>query len=217
MEIKVKKTTATSDQTTATLELTKGLKLTDSVKSRINNDVGQFLIENIITTVGKAKSPIDGGDWAPKLSKEYAKKKRDEGLSATPDMQETGALLDALTFEETDDGIEIGWFGDQAPKADGHNNFSGKSDLPRRQSLPDVGEDFISAIQSGIEKIVSDSLADGMEFDSEDFDGIDTRTELYDVLDEYFPDMSRTEIKAIITRTPDFARFLDDEDLLELL
>lgn len=132
-------------------------------------------------------------------------------------MQETGALLDALTFEETDDGIEIGWFGDQAPKADGHNNFSGKSDLPRRQSLPDVGEDFISAIQSGIEKIVSDSLADGMEFDSEDFDGIDTRTELYDVLDEYFPDMSRTEIKAIITRTPDFARFLDDEDLLELL
>lgn len=219
MEIKVKKTTATAGETSATIELTKGLNLSETVKNRIKNDVGQYLVESVLSTVNKSKSPVDGGEWAyPSLkSKEYKKKKIDEGLSGKADMENSGDLLDALTFEETDDGIKLGWFGEQAPKADGHNNFSGKSDLPRRQSLPDVDQEFIPSIQKKIEEIVADSLADGLEFDTADFESVSTKAELYETLDEYFPDLSRAEIKTVIARSPELARLLDDLDLLDLL
>lgn len=172
----------------------------------------------MLKTVNGAKSPVAGGEWKSTLSPEYKKKKIGEGLSGKADMEESGAMLDALDFEDDgEDSIRFGFFGDEAPKADGHNNFSGKSDLPRRQSLPDVGDEFTPSIQKGIEAIIADNLADGLEFDTEDFADVETKTQLYTALDEYFPDLSRAEIKAVIARTPDLARLLDDLDLLDLL
>lgn len=132
-------------------------------------------------------------------------------------MEFEGDLLDSLTFEETSDGIKIGWFGDQAPKADGHNNFSGKSSLPVRQTLPRVGEQFRPSIHREIEKIVADAVADEIQIEKADFENVTTKIELYDVLRDYFPDLTRSEMKLAISRTPTFARFLDDLDLLGLL
>ncbi len=193
------------------------MKLPEATKNRIKNDVGDYLIESIVSVVGKAKSPVSGGDWEKQLSPEYKKKKASEGLPGIANLELEGDLLDALTYESTDEGIEIGWFGDQAAKADGHNNFSGKSSLPRRQALPDVDQEFIPAIQKEIEKIIADAIADGVEPVESDFDSVTTKEELYDTLSEYFPGLSRAEIRSAISRSPNFAAFLDDNSLMGLL
>ncbi len=194
-----------------------GLKLPEAAKNRIKNDVGDFLVEQLVKSAGKTQSPVAGESWKATLSPEYAKKKKAEGLGTKANLDFEGDMLDSLTYEQTKDGIELGWFGDQAGKADGHNNLSGKSDLPTRRLLPDVGQEFVGSIQGEIEKIVADGIADEMEFDAGDFDTVESKSDLYAALDEYFPDMSRTEIQMAITRTPALARLLDDLDLLELL
>ncbi len=194
-----------------------GLKIPEATKTQIKRDVGDYLVEQIIKSAGRAKSPIEGESWQSKLSPAYAKKKKAEGLPTKANMEESGDLLDSLTFEETNDGIEIGWFGANAGKADGHNNLSGDSILPQRRTIPDVGQSFDSSIQTEIEKIVADGVAGSLEFDKADFESVDTKTELYSILDEYFPDLSRADIKMAITRTPDLADLLDELNLLELL
>lgn len=170
-----------------------------------------------MSSAGQAKSPVAGGEWDRKLSKDYKKKKVSDGLPGIANMEESGDMLDSLTFDTTDRGIEVGWFGAEAGKADGHNNFSGKSSLPRRQTLPDVGEEFVSKIQTEMEKIVADALADELQFKEEDFSAVNTKGELYDVLSEYFPDLTRTEVKGVISRAPDLADLLDSLNLLQLL
>lgn len=132
-------------------------------------------------------------------------------------MEFEGDMLDSLTYKTTQDGLELGWFGEQAGKADGHNNLSGKSSLPQRRLIPDVGQEFVGEIQSEIEKIVADGVADEMSFEPSDFEGVSTRSELYATLDDYFPDFSRAEIRSVIARSPDLARLLDEMGLLELL
>ena len=168
--------------------------------------------------MGKAESPIDNGKWETQLSRAYKAKKKAEGLPGKANMEFEGDMLDALTYKETADGIKLGWFDKtEAPKADGHNNFSGKSNLPRRQSLPEEGQEFVSAIQREAEKIISDALADAVEFDAADFDSVNSTSELYDVLADYFPDSTRSAIRAQVARTPKLVRLLDDAGLFELL
>jgi hypothetical protein len=194
-----------------------GLKIPEAAKTQIKRDVGDYLVEQITKSAGRAQSPVAGESWKQTLSPEYKKKKKAEGLPTKANMEESGDLLDSLTFEETGNGIELGWFGDQAGKADGHNNLSGKSDLPQRRTLPDVGQEFVSSIQSEIEKIVADGVSNSMEFEAKDFEDVNTKADLYDALSDYFPDLSRAGIKSLIARTPDLAGLLEDMDLLDLL
>ena len=194
-----------------------GLKIPEAAKNRIKNDVGDFLVEQLIKSAGQSKSPVSGESWKATLSPEYAKKKKSEGLGTKANLDFEGNLLDSLTFDTTPDGIELGWFGDQAGKADGHNNLSGDSSLPQRRLLPDVGQEFTPSIQGEIEKIVADGIAGSMVFKSEDFEAVETRADLYDALDEYFPGLSRSEIGSVIARTPDLADLLDGLGLLDLL
>ncbi len=129
-------------------------------------------------------------------------------------------MLDALDFQETKDGIEIGFWGKEAWKADGHLHFSAASDAaiaPQRRFLPDEGEEFIPGIQRGIESIIADNLSDEISFDAEDFSSVTSKSELYSVLQDYFEGMSRSEIKSAISRAPKLVTFLDDEGLLKLL
>jgi hypothetical protein len=147
----------------------------------------------------------------------YKKKKVADGLPGKANLEFQGDMLDALEFQETEDGIKIGWFGDQAAKADGHANLSGDSSLPQRRLIPDEGQEFVPKIQDEIEKIVADAIANDMEFEKADFEEVETKAQLYDVLDEYFPDFSRAEIKSVVARSPDLAGLLDDLDLLDLL
>lgn len=128
-------------------------------------------------------------------------------------------MLDALDSTDAgSDRIEIGWVGDQAAKADGHNNLSGQSLIPTRRTIPDVGQRFDSDIQAGAEKIISDAVSNNIDdINASDFDSVTTKNELYSTLTEYFPDMSRAEIRMAVTRSAPFARFLDDHGLFDLL
>jgi hypothetical protein len=125
-------------------------------------EVGDYLIEEILRYVGDGKSPVEGERWK-KLTKEYADEFK--GGNTTPTMQLYGDLLDSLKTEDAgEDKIKIGHFKDegQAPKADGHNQLSieaklwaQKKDFPKRRYIPDNGQKFKSAIESGIEDILS--------------------------------------------------------------
>jgi len=75
-------------------------------------------------------------------------------------------MLDSLTFEITDSGVEVGIFNpDEEDKADGHNNFSGNSKLPTRRFIPDSSESFNGRIESGINQILNRFREDRDPFD----------------------------------------------------
>ena len=132
-------------------------------------------------------------------------------------MELEGDLLDALTYKETQDGIEVGWFGTQAPKADGHNNFSGRSQIPQRRTIPGDGQDFIPSVEREVVKIIADHLAEANLPNEDDFNSVNTKSDLYEVLEEYFPGMSIPEMRLSVSRTAEWVDFLRDEGLLGFL
>lgn len=215
---KVTKTEGSESKTAASIDFLSDLeRVPDDIKAKIKQDVGDFLVESILTAVSKAKSPVAGESW-PALSKEYKAKKEDEGAAPKANMEEHGDMLNSLTFRETPNGIEIGFFDDQAWKADGHLKFSGKENhTPKRRFIPAEGQNFTADIQVEIDKIIADNLADAETFKRGDFSGVDTTSALYEVLRRAFGDMSVHEIRAAVTRSPYLTQLLDDLDLMELL
>ncbi len=220
MEIKVKRAVGSPDKTAVTLEITKGLKLSPATRSQIKTDVGEYIVESVLKKLSNGEGTVDGEDW-PELSPGYKKKKIADGLPGIPNMEFEGDMLDSLTYEDSGgDDIEVGFFDSEAWKADGHLHFSKASKnatAPQRRFLPGEGEDFISSIQKGAEAIIADAIGSAQEFDTQDFNAVNTKAELYAVLDEYFPDFSRSEIVNVVSRNPELARMLDDLGLFELL
>jgi hypothetical protein len=220
MEIKVKTAVGSPEKTAISLELTESLKgIPERVKTRIKNDVGEYIVEQVLQSVAKAKSPVAGEDW-PKLSPEYKKRKQAEGNTGTANMELEGDMLNSLQFKKTADGIDVGFFGRQAAKADGHLHFSAESanaTAPQRRFLPGEGDEFVPSIQKGIEAIIADNLVGEVEFETDDFSSVTTKADLYSVLEEYFEGLSRSEIRRAVTSAPGLVSFLDSEGLLEFL
>ena len=101
--------------------------------------------------IGSIKSPV-AGERFRKLSKKYADAEK-QG-NRTPNLRLEGDMLEALKFESTDDGIEVGVFGSEAQKADGHNKFTGrKNNTPKRRFIPTTKQTFKKSITSEIERI----------------------------------------------------------------
>lgn len=216
MEIKVKKATGSKAKTTTQIQLPIA-DLPDRIQARVKRDVGEYIVESVLKTVAGAESPVKGEDW-PALSTKYKAKKEAEGLAGEANMEFEGDMLDSLSFEETRDGVEVGIFGKEAWKADGHLKFSGEEGMaPRRRFLPGEGQEFDSAIQDGIEEIILGVIGDETKLDRQDFNAVSTKAELYSVLSEYFPDLARAEIKQLVVSAPSMVAFLDDLSLLELL
>jgi hypothetical protein len=188
------------------------LKVQDDVKE----EVGDYLLEQILSTVGSQESPILDKPW-PKLSEDYAEIKKNDGFDPVPNLERTGDMLGALDFKVTSDGIKIGIFGnkEQVAKADGHNNFSGESQIPTRQFLPEKGERFSSDIESQINKIILDAKAGGISKD--EFEDVVTSKSLYNVLGSYLNTSSRAEIRLAVLRSDDLLTMLEDLDLIGLL
>jgi hypothetical protein len=179
MTIKAVEATANDGETSTTLEI----DAPDDVKQ----EIGEYLVEQILAYTAESKSPVAGYGKFPSLSKKYKEKKEESGRSGVPNLDFDGDMLGALDFEVTEDGIKIGVFGDQAPKADGHNNLSGQSELPLRRFLPDAGEAFNKNIDAEIEAIlaeraVKESVEDVPEFVDEALEVIDSREELFSFL-----------------------------------
>ena len=151
------------------------------------------------------------------LSKDYAKKKKEETGSSSANLDLTGSMLNALDFKVKNDAIEIGVYGkEDAGKADGHNNFSGASKLPTRQFLPKENQSFDDPIKKLIQEHIDTYKADNIELDSKELKQVETKADLYSYLKDEFDGMSDGEIKDLILRT-DLAATLDKYDLLDLL
>lgn len=162
------------------------------------------------------KSPVTGKGFKP-LSKSYAAYKKATGADAVPNLEDSGDMLGALDFKSTPSGLEIGVYGSEAPKADGHNNLSGKSRIPERRFIPDVGESFRPQIRDEIQEIVDEVLAESAEIREEDLEDVATRSDLYALLESQFPDMFRSQIRVAVLANSKLSRMLIDFDLLDLL
>jgi len=124
-------------------------------RTTVKQEIGNFIIEEIMRSVSEGTSPVSGRGKFKILNKQYAKSQK--GGDRNPNLDLFGDMLDSLTFKNTSQGIEVGIFrSSQVPKADGHNNFSGESTLPERRFIPDESEGFKRDIEKGIKDIIND-------------------------------------------------------------
>jgi hypothetical protein len=216
--LKVKRALGSPNDTYTEIEL--DVAAPKDVKEKINLEVAQYLHEQTLLSMSRAESPVEGESW-PALSKksDYIKKKIADGGTDEADMELTGAMKDAFDYEADSKKIRLGFFGtDEAWKADGHLKFSGKTGTaPRHRFLPGVGQEFDQSIQDGVEQIVADNLVEAAGVQKEMFDGIDSKSALYGVLETIFEDMTRAEIREAITRSVELTEMLDELGLLEML
>ncbi len=217
--MQVKKTIVSGTKLTSEIDLFSDLdqKLPEDLKQKVAEDVGNYLKEQVLLSVSQSKSPISGGKFKPTLSPAYAKEKVQFGARAIANLELTGEMLDQLDFEVTKDGLEFGIFGDSAPRADGHNNFSGASKLPQRKFLPEAGEAFKAEIKREAERLINDKLIAETSFSRLDFAQVADKEELYDVLKELFPGYTRKELRLYVMRNPQLVSTLDEFNLLRFL
>jgi hypothetical protein len=216
--MKIVSKTINDSETSVEIDLFEGLgALKKRTKARIQNEVGEFLVEQTLVHMNEKKSPVQGGGTFAPLSKQYKKRKLEEVGSSEANLEFDGQMKDETDFETTDDGIAIGVFGERAGAADGHNNLSGKSQLPLRQFLPDVGEKYKRPIEQEVKRIIADIVAEETKFKRSDFKSITTKKGLYDKLAEIFGTMTRSELSTAVYRNEELTDLLNDLDLLELL
>lgn len=168
--------------------------------------------------MGESKSPLDGSRFAA-LSKDYRKFKQGEGAPGVPNLELTGDMLSSLSYVEKGEGqIEIGIFGGEAGKADGHNNFSGKSNLPERRFIPGEGETFKPSIEKEIEAIIADAIAgEPGAIDEEAFDEADSSSAFYDILMSQLKVESMSAARNAVLRTPELYDFVKTKGLMRFL
>ncbi len=121
--------------------------------------VSEYVTESVLSTVGEGNSPVAGGQWKKSLTKEYKKRKGEVSSVTYANMELNGDLLDSLEVVRLRGAkLRLTVGADQMDKADGHNNFSGKSKLPAREFIPNAkkGQTFKRDIQRGIRSILEE-------------------------------------------------------------
>ena len=215
--MKITNKTINEGETSVEIDLFEGLSLKKATKKRIQEEVGSYLVEQTLVSMAEKKSPVQGAPNFKSLSKEYKKRKLEEVGSGEANLEFDGLMKDETDFEPTENGIAIGVFGERAGAADGHNNLSGKSQLPLRQFIPDVGQSYKKKITQEVQRIIADIVAEENTFSASDFRGINTRKTLYEKLAEIFGPMPRSELQLAVFRNEDLTDLLKDLDLLGLL
>lgn len=136
-------------------------ELSRSSRGKALDDAAEYLREQILDYVASQKSPVEGYGRFQKLSENYAKLKSAKGGAPIPNLELSGAMLDALAVKRRGSNIVVEIKGKQGDKADGHNNHSGDSRLPLRRFIPDEGEIFKSKIMGGISEIIEGYAEEG--------------------------------------------------------
>ncbi len=122
-------------------------------RTSVKNEVGEFIVDQILSSVSNAKSPVEGKGLFKSLSKQYADNQKGGNRKANLELE--GDMLDSLEFKTTTAGVDIGIFEkDEAIKAFNHNTGD---TLPQRQFIPDTTESFSKGIQAGVNSIIKDS------------------------------------------------------------
>lgn len=213
--MKVTKTTATDSSLSSFIDLEAAVP--KDIAEELKKEVGDFLVEQILSSVGSQKSPIDGSKFQ-KLSPEYKKYKISQGLSGSPDLEFSGSMLGSLDYKITSKGIELGIFGEDAPKADGHNNFSGDSQLPTRQFLPKEGEEFDSSIQDGVDSIINEYIVKANPVSEEQIRQVESKSDLWNLLEDLYGDeLEKSEIIDAVLGNAESLDLLKEYGLLKYL
>lgn len=196
---------ANGSETSAEINLDLSL-VPRSERSRVKQDVGEFIIEQTLQSLGDRKSPVSGAPYRSFLtSDEYRKEKRSQNLSPVADLELTGRLKDSLRSKNTREGIKIGHFSaSQAPKADGHNNISGDSLLPERRYLPKPGEKYKRQIQTEIDRIIAESAVEANAPTKRQLESISTKTEFWQLMSTLYPDIPRSDVVSAVSRNKNF-------------
>lgn len=187
------------------------------IRGRVRRDVGEYLVEQTLMTLGEAKSPVRGAPYKKSLSKEYRKEKTEAGRAGVADLEFEGDLKDSFGFRSTESGIKLGHWGKEAPKADGHNNFSGKSTLPTRQYLPKEGDKYKGDIQAEIDRIVADAIVDVKPIAESKLKTVETKTAFWELLTATYQGLTRVEIRDAVSRNEGFVNTLTTLGLLKWL
>jgi len=150
------------DKVTYALNLSDKLsKVPKEERQKTLNEVGTYLVEQILENCGRAQTSVANGKWKQKLSDAYLRRKQKESSSSAPNMELTGAMLDALEFKVSGNTVEVGIFDQyEAQKADNHNKFSAASQptkVPQRQFIPRKNEQFKRDIMNEVNQIIEEA------------------------------------------------------------
>lgn len=132
-------------------------------REELLSEIGDYVTTAVLDMLADGYSPVKGVGSMPLLSDKYADEEK--GGDKTPNLELSGDMLSALTYENDAYSVKIGiWDDDQAIKAyghitgmKGHPYLAGK--VPKRKLLPGDRESFVEDIQSGIETIIEEYLS----------------------------------------------------------
>lgn len=136
-------------------------------------EVADYLTNEILRDVNNGVSPVRGEGRFQRLDKDYSI--REKGGNRLSNLEDEGDLLTDFRVS-LDEGsfLEVGHKGGQTPKADGHNQLSGKAKawaksngFPRRRYIPDDNQKFVSKITGEIKTII-EGFVPAVQTSSED-------------------------------------------------
>lgn len=140
-----------------------------SKRQEIIDELKDYIKTRMLDDIGSGLSPVSGKKWKG-LTAEYKKKKLKEAGNTSANLELFGDMLDSIEISEIKGGgLRVTVSDDQQAKADGHNNFSGKSPFAKsgrlRKFIPNEsnGEKFRPNIRDGIIEIVTSMADDGDE------------------------------------------------------
>ncbi len=134
-------------------------------RQEAKQEVADYLENQILRDVNKGVSPVHGEGRFKRLEAEYAV--REKGGTRLSNLEDEGNLLTDFDVS-LDEGsfLEVGHKGSQTPKADGHNQLSGKAKawarqtgFPRRRYIPDDNQKFTPKITDKIRNILDEFKA----------------------------------------------------------
>ncbi len=128
--------------------------LTPDQKRQLEAEAGELIKSEILNKLSSGITPVSNGEYKRSLSKEYRQKKTAQGGASFSDMKLEGDMLGSLEYRTSPGEITVGIWGDEAPKAHGHNK--GTAILPRRQFIPDTNETFKRDIMNKVQSLIRD-------------------------------------------------------------
>lgn len=137
-------------------EITNRDPLPTDKRAEALDDISNFVLESVLQHVGETNSPVSGHGKFKALGKAWKAKKEEEGGTPIPNLEFTGSMLSALECNIKGGKLVLRIKGSESDKADGHNNHSGKSEIPTRRFIPleSDGETFKKEIINGIKTII---------------------------------------------------------------
>lgn len=215
----IKKVNATKSELSSTLDLSSELDgLTKSDKKDALREIGEYLVEQTLVNAAESNSIVRGENIPALKDKNYKALKKLEVGNTKANLELTGRLLDSVDYKLISDSeLKIGVFGKEAPKADGHNNFSGKSLLPQRRIFPGKDQGYIKSVNNEILAIIADKKAESETISTEDLQDIETKTEFYSVIKSKLGVGSIAEARLAILRNQTLLNIVEELGLDEYL